>query len=663
MVKRYLKNENGFTLVQTLSTFILVTLLGMGLIMLAFKVSEQITATQTINQVKNQKVYVSQEAKLTLDRELEEVFSEENLQDNPLGETESTLRSLMKQFVSDHQLINEGQIGKSKKVTYENRLLGADIEPIDIVSPGDGEEQGWVDQPGVGEGIQYKAFRVTMPIESFIRDEKGERTVNSNYVYEIQWESKQDGELLTETDIWGNIYYQINRPGGLIPLSADSVTRKMAKIYHFQDETPTYLEDFPASELSKKTLDGTHGVKQPYVSDVTDGNRTFNNDVGQLGFEGSLLLTNGFDLKGAGRQSQLVTKNLLALSNLGEKSNTIQKSRIEDLSIDARAGMYLGIEPSNDSKQEIRIDNSSQASIDTTNLVINNTISRDNDKVATYIDNGEIAIKNTSNEVTDFRQYKGNSNTLNLQKNNWDQYQRGNMVISHSKVNISSNQKRSGSTHIKVDNNFMLTNAGMSGDLQEDSFSYFEDENQEIIRQPSELTLSGANTLLEVSNYSFIDSPKRYQRQLKGDYKPETQIYVNNQGFNKIKLEDKSQMRLGYTGVEAFRFESEKDTVFSMKVLPEVALFNPYFLEKGFNNDEIEGKVILETFEEKDSVALSGMLASRGIPFEIKNHVDGNFSNCDNGIVTIYNYKTKENKETYEFVTRYFSYITDLEYK
>jgi hypothetical protein len=208
----------------------------------------------------------------------------------------------------------------------------------------------------------------------------------------------------------------------------------------------------------------------------------------------------------------------------------------------------------------------------------------------------------------------------------------------------------------------MLTNAGLDADLSEDTFSYFEDQNEEIIRQPSELVLKGNNTLLEVKGYSFLDAPKRYQRQLKGDYQPQKQIYVNNQGFNQISLEDKSQMRLGYTGVEAFRLKSQKDSILSMKLLPDLALFNPYFLEKGFNNDEIEGKVILETYEEADKNKLEKMLKERNIPYEVTNHTDGDFSNCENGVVTIYNYRASGDETSYEFVTRYFSYLTELDY-
>lgn len=635
----------------------------MGLIMLAFKISEQITVTQGVNQVKNQKNYAVQEAKLTLDQELELVFSEENLGANPLGATESVLRKLMRQFSNDHQVINEGYIGRGKKVSYRNELGEAAIKPIPLKSPGDDEEQGWVDQDGHGDGIEVKAFEVRFPVESIIQEGETSRSTSSEYVYEIQWESRDDGDVLTETDIWGNIYYQINRPGGLLPLSADSVSRKMSKIYHFQDQTPEYLENFPTGDLSKRTLNGTYGFKNPYVADVTDGRNHFDNDVSQLNFEGSLLATNGFNLRGSDSNAQLVTKNLLALTNLGNQVGNIQESHIENLGIDARTGLYFGLEPNQDEQQQIIVTNTARSVIETTNLVINNTISRDNPKVATYIESGEIQVNGVQQETTDFRQYKGNSNSLNLQKNNWQQYQQGNMIISHSKVHLSSNQVSGASTHIQVANNFMLTNAGMNGSLDEDSFSYFEDESNEIIRQPSEMILSGGNTLFEVNRYSFIDAPKRFQRQLKGDNNPQKQIYVNNQGFNKIKLEDKSQMKLGFTGVESFRFESEKETIFSMKVLPGVNLFNPYFLEKGFNNDEIEGKVILEMFDEKDKIKLTNLFDEKGIPYETTNHIDGHFSTCQNGVVTIYTPNKVRENQTYEVVTRYFSYLTEIDYK
>jgi hypothetical protein len=661
VVKKHLKNEEGFTLVQTLATFILITLLGMGLIMLAFKVSEQITVTQAISHTKNDKTYVTQEAKLTLDSELEKLFSGENLAENPLGTNTNTLDRLMKNFVNEHKVINEGTIGKKKDITYQNKLLNYKIEPGELVSPGDEDEQGWVNgKPSGVVGIEYRAYKVTMPIESIITDSKGEKKIESEYCYEIQWESKDDGTLISETDIWGNIYYQINRPGGLIPLSADSVMRKMANIYHYQDETPDYLVPFPSGDMSKKTLNGTYGLEIPYVADVVDGNNTFKNDVSHLGFEGSLITENGFNLHGADGNSKLTTKNLLALTSQGNRG--ADKNKIGNLSIDARTGLYLSLDSQNKDHKQIEINNNSRSIIETPNFVINNTISREDSEVGTYISNGSIHLTGGSKDTTDFREYKGNSNSLNLQKNNWDQYQSGNFIISHSKVELSSKSSSSDSVYIEVDNNFMLTNAGLDADLSEDTFSYFEDQNEEIIRQPSELVLKGNNTLLEVKGYSFLDAPKRYQRQLKGDYQPQKQIYVNNQGFNQISLEDKSQMRLGYTGVEAFRLKSQKDSILSMKLLPDLALFNPYFLEKGFNNDEIEGKVILETYEEADKNKLEKMLKERNIPYEVTNHTDGDFSNCENGVVTIYNYRASGDETSYEFVTRYFSYLTELDY-
>lgn len=659
MVKKYVNNEKGFTLVQTLSTFILVTLLGMGLIILAFKVSEQITVTQGINDVKNQKIYAIQEAKLTLDDELEQLFSEENLKDKSLGTNQGNLEKLMKQFDKDHQMLNSGKIDKKGKVTYENKLLPHSIKQGQAIMPGYSTEQGWSEKAGDTDEIQYLAYTVTMPIESTIRDNDGERKVTSEYCYDIQWESKKSGVVATETDIWGNVYYQINRPGGLIPLSADSVMRKMSKIYHFQDETPDYL--VPLSGTGS-TLNGIYGVEEQYIADVTDADGVLKKDVGNIGFEGSFLVTNGFNLKGNNNGSKIVTKNLLALTSQSSKRNGITKSTIEEVSIDARTGLYLGLEPSNEETKQITINNSSKNKIEATNLVINNTISREDDKVATYIENGSILVEATNDEVTNFREYKGNSNSLNLQRDLWNEYQSGNMIISHSKVEVSSNNVRNANTSIKVDNNFMLTNAGMDVDLNEESFSYFEDEEQEIIRQPSEMILSGNSTLFEVDGYSFIDSPKRFQRQLKGDYNPEKYVYVNNQGYNKIKLEDNSEMRLGFTGVEAFVLESEKDSVFSMKILPELTLFNPYFIEKGFGKEQIEGKVILETFDEKDKNSLVSLLDTKDIPYEVISNPNGNFSKCKNGVVTIYS-QSQAPKKNYEFVTRYFSYLTEVDYK
>lgn len=207
----------------------------------------------------------------------------------------------------------------------------------------------------------------------------------------------------------------------------------------------------------------------------------------------------------------------------------------------------------------------------------------------------------------------------------------------------------------------MLTNAGMSSDLDENSFSYFKDEGREKIKQPSELILSGKNTTFSVDGYSFLDAPKRNQRALQGEASTEKQVYITNQGLNKINLKDNSKMELSYTGVEAFELETEKNTVFSMKVLPEVTLFNPLFLERGFKNEAIEGKVVLETTSNDDFNKLAQQLAEKNIPYQEVNTLSVDYSNCKNGVVTIFK-NPIGSKQSYQFVTREFSYLTDIAY-
>lgn len=659
MVEKQLRNEDGFTLVQTLATFILITLFGMGLIMFSFQVSEQITSTQTITQTKNQKNYVTQEAKLTLDSELDNFFSEDNLKNNPLGQSSTVLENLMKQFTKEHQVLNEGKIGRKSGVTYKNELGNHSIERLNAVYPGGDDEQGWVSHPDGKEGSRYFHYRVTLPIKSTIMDKSGERNVMSDYCYEIQWESKSDGDFITEADIWGNIYYQINRPGGILPLSADTVMRKMSKIYHFQDTTPNYLIEFPQADLAGKAINGSYGLKESYIVDMKDGRQSLDHEVNHLSTEGSLILENGFHLTGANTNPTLITKNLLALT---DQKSYGTKNIIENLSLDARTGLYLSFDSEGKDGKQIIIKNDANKLIETSNLVINQTINSRDESVGTFIESGDIHISRMTNDVTDFRKYVGNSNTANLQKNNWDQYQAGNFIVSNSKLEIGNNKFRSNGASVVVDNHFILTNAGMAADLSEESFSYFEDRAKEKIKTPSELTLIGEDTVLRVNGYSFFDAPKRYQRPLRGDKGNQEQLYVKNQGLNKVLLKEQSQMELGFTGVEAFELTSEKNTLFFMKVLPDLALFNSYFLEKGYDQDLLKGKVVLETYNSDDKDALIKDFQKKEIPYKVVTEPGANYSRCDNGVVTIIDNHGNKNERHYEFVTRYFSYLTDITY-
>lgn len=661
-----MNDEKGFTLVQTLATLILISLLGLGLIMLAFQISDQITATQGISQQKNHKTFAAQEAKITLDKEMEELFSEENLKLNPLGMNDGMLRKMMTDFVNTHQVLNEGKFKPTNSTKYTNTLSSFSIENMGALVPGEGEgEQGW-EKPNQGsDSINYYNYRVKIPVESVITEKTRETTLTSEYVYEVQWESKKEGDLVTETDIWGNMYYQINRPGGIQNLSADTMMRKMSNIYHIQDETPEYLVPLPNRGTSSSVLNGTYGIEGPYVSDMTAEKSGLVKEVSRLQFEGSFIVENGFDLKGNKNDSQIVTKNLLALTNSSNNINNVNQSKLDNVSIDARSGLYLGLDTSDNSRvgttKKIIINNDSSSKIDTTNLVINHTIDKEDSEVGTYISNGQFNIEPTKNETTNYQEYKGTSDTKNLQRHDWYQYQKGNVIISNSKVVLDSTGSRS-DISFHVANNFMLSNAGMSGDLEEDSFSYFEDEGKEKIKAPSELILTGSDTVFNVEGYSFIDAPKRNQRTLIGETNPEKHIYITNQGLNKISLTNGSKMELGFTGMEAFTLESERNTVFSAKLLPDLALFNSHFLEAAERDNHLQGKVVLETFKKEDTTLLTKELDQKNIPYKLVNSTGNNYSNCENGLVTIVENRSGSIQTQYQYVTRQFSYMTDVSY-
>lgn len=656
MVDR-LKQEEGFTLFQTLVTVVFITLIGTGIIFIGFQISRQISVTEHINQVKDEKVFVSQEAKLTLDQGFNELFDYEVLKMQPLGKNDNTLKKLVGNYVRDNQVLNEEDFGNQKGGHFVNTIESFTIEPMTGYSAGEDIEQGWVS----GGNQNTYAYRVTLPIKSEITEQNGNiQTIWSDYVYEIQWESRDAGELTYEADIWGQMYYQVNRPGGIQYLSADTVMRKMAQIYHLQDVTPSYLESFPDKAFSERMLNGLYGVKNQYVSDMSDQGKIFDKQVGQLEFEGSLLLDNGFSLKGNSGQSLITTKNLLSLSNETTNTKQLSDSRLENVSLDARTGLYLGL--ASDGDRRMTIDNSKNHTIKTTNMVINHTINPSNPNVGTFITSGVIDIKATDYDVTNFKEYKSHSTTQNIQQKDWEQYQSGNFIISQSKVVLAPNG-RSDLVQINVANNFMLTNASMDNGLDENTFSYFVDSDYKTIRPPSQLILSGRETSLVVDGYSFIDAPKRNPRPLIGEGESVKSDYVLSQGLNKIELKDNSQMILGFTGIEAFDFSSEKDTIFSMKILPNLALFNSDFLEKGFHHDKIQGKVILETAQEQDKVKMIDLLEEKSIPYEVVKGVDATFKNINNNVVTIYDNPSQSSKGDYAFITREFSYMTNVALK
>ncbi|MFK4567228.1 hypothetical protein [Enterococcus sp. UD-01] len=681
--KKLKEDDAGYALLYTLGVIILIGLLMMGIFMNARNNYVQISEVDKITKTKDIKEYALQDASAKLKKAIrEKVSANENLgKGRSKAEDVAYLKPSMVEVAAElKDKLKKTGIGKNKDFSYEVTILTeptvvATNEVYKFVSDESTGENGWIKISPTKEFADVTNTKTTFALEVKVtRDKKNASpmitTDHEDYVYEFQWEKRKltqsNGKQTAnqnetqKLETWRYIYYDTPLSNGEEVISADAWTRKMDRIYNYQSDK----KEFPwgQSNVNKTswydpTKDTTYGYHNTYkfLSDYKDrdtlpilnfwNRRELDPISSSLTFEGSFLIYNNPFLKGKGN-GQLTTKNMLGLSNI---NNPNRVGSIYELSVTAGTGIYID-QIVKEQYYQFVIQNQAGKEIKTPNLLINHSGVTNNKNTAgtssgVYLSKGTVIQEASTSEIN-FAEYDKDSKTLNPQDQNWAAFMNGGFVVAGSAVyltptirhqmnidhlgglvnydpnldDIKPSTKEDERKIILKDGNFMLTSASMENGKGEETLSYFD---RGIFgstpRQPSLLELEGENTSMVVENgVSFIDAPKTRKRT---DSKKKGSYYSNSKYWNTIRLKEKSYLDLGTAGVEPFNLEMEEDTVLTMKLLPELLLFDTTFIEKAFKvgTESIKGKLILKPATVEDATKLNDSLKKlSGVKVSVK---------------------------------------------
>ncbi|MCA5013108.1 MULTISPECIES: hypothetical protein [unclassified Enterococcus] len=669
--KQIKHDETGYALLYTLGAIILVSLVMMGIFIHARNNFLQISAVDQITKMKDIKEYALQEASFKVNQLIQTKVSE----NTELGkgrnkqEDAANLKKTMLEVADElENQIKQENIGKNQDFSYEVLIdktptVTATDEVYKFISDDDTGENGWLKAQASSDTKGITNTKTTFSLEVKVKQtgkngQEKRTAAKADYVYEFQWEKKLQIDEEQQLDSWRYVYYEAPLTSGDKYLSADTWIRKMDRIYRYQKQPL----DFPYDDFDHRTA-STFGRSNNFLVDYKDQQlldflnaKPISNEVT---FDGSFFLNQGVLLRGKSN-AQLSTNNLLYLGS--ETDPSAGKNLIKELNVTADTGIYIHM-PVESNDAGLYIDNDLQE-IKTPNLLINHT-GKNKKTNGFFLARGTILLdKGTTN--SNFTEYAGDSKKNNPQDKYWSEFMNGGLVISGSQVHltptdntikiegVSVNSGSNDTRKIQVKNgHFMLTSAAMK-DGGESDFAYADQgDYTSKPRQPALLELSGSKTELTVENgVSFIDAPKMRRRsdgQKKGSY------YNDKKWWNTIRLSDKSKLDLGTVGVEPFNLEMEEDTVVAMELLPNLTLFDPTFIEKGFNKTKptIKGKLILKTATAEDTVELKNMLEGLGdIPLNVKSDEQ----DAVNGEVTIVSPTVPKNPNADWVAQRVFDY-------
>ncbi|MTD42409.1 hypothetical protein GIX45_28040 [Erwinia sp. CPCC 100877] len=628
--KRVKEDDAGYALLYTLGVILLISLLMMGIFMHARNNYVQIKAIDRMTKTKDIKEYALQEAAVKLKKTIrEKVSANSNLgKGRSKAEDVALLRpSMMEAAAEVRDQIKKTGIGKDKDFSYEVNITTTPtiVATSDVYKYVDDEingTNGWVKTYPDKELFNVTNTQTTFSLEVKItQTRKGTTPIvtkdQGEYIYEFQWlknssQSDRNPDDTQKLETWRYIYYNAPMNGEEKIISADTLVRKMDRIRNYQDQNHTVAISNFANyvEGPKATLGGNLSL-----IDYSTINSTLSIDRMDINisltFEGSLFDVSSTEWFGTG---DLEVKNMFYLNNGG-------RSYIFNFPITAGTGIY--VESSNHDDEGIIINNSSEKEITTPNLLINSVGNHKNSRSVFSLGKGKIIQKQGTSTIN-FARYMRNSKKPNPQDEYWSAFMNGGFVIAGSQVYlapvnnsgsyISANRFPASTTTderkiILKSGNFMLTSASMGVNKGEEDLSYFDKGTLGAIpRQPSLLELEGANTSMIVeSGVSFIDAPKTKKRT---DGKKKGSYYNNSKYWNTIRLKEQSQLDLGTVGVEPFNLEMEEDTILTMKLLPDLLLFDTTFIENGFKkgSESINGKLILKPATVEDATKLNDSL-------------------------------------------------------
>lgn len=679
--KSIIQEEEGFALLYALCGIVLTILLVTSVFLIANNTSSQINKSDAIVKLSQLIDFSSQQGqekiKETIQKEIKNSRSLDLEGDQP------NLVNKISQAVTVGDKFISGRVGLDKQFYYEVTIETVSVEKTSyhyVQSTASDNYGGWKKEEVSDDS--KKNFLVTIGLK--IDGVEEQRRTNNfskklNYNYEFQIDTIHQNELLTNMDIWRNVVSDIGGRQSSSQMSAMDKLVQLNNIIHYQDDflktlsiTDCFNENNNQSEISL----GDSGLNV-YDFKNDSGLDFVNNPFSHnLEFQGSLFLRGGFKFQGNGNTT-LTTHNILEVSG---ENKLLDKNYLNGVPILAGTGVIVD---SLSNQQQIVIDNDSSLLpvLRSPNLIISNSNGIKNGSPKTSgvaLTSGVMQISNNTQVIqTDFNRYQsplGKNNPQSMQ--NWEAAMRPSLIVASANLYMGPMKDESAHREIQVEGDFLLTSAQetkLGENLEEGiRLSYFENpDNQdyEFPYSPSNIILEGSDTKLVVGNsdnnfatYSFIDAPKmRVRESLTSEDSSQFEGYYTDANYyNSISLNDGSQMLLGYTGMEPFNFSISENSIFSMKTLPNLEFFDPYFLRTAYEHGNLKGKVILEVNSEIDSKKLQNILRTNGIPYELS-FVGMDSNQAINGLVTIIENTTINSGDDSYLVSRMFDFSQEIE--
>ncbi|MGY3777466.1 hypothetical protein [Isobaculum melis] len=658
------KNESGLALVSVLGIIILIAAMVGSIFFIARIVFFQVEKVDQFTRIKEVEEYALQDGANQIQQKISDYLFEQETID--FGQDITGIGTAIDSLLSNYAK-SEEEIGSQDQFSYTLSIKGIHKEKVTpYVLVNNTGSFGWEKDTSIMNKTNATNVKLTFDLEAIVteKEQNGQETTataTSQFCYEIQWNDVDVANELTELDVWRNVVYSYNIPNGALYLSADSWIKKMEAVYHYNSKP---------SQFDYIGFDNQHphvaGYMNGQVVDITDGRVLDFSTSGKkiyssLSFRGSLLLENGIQIEGDHEMARLKTNNLLALRTKNHEKNFIKK-----LDIQAASGSYIDLNGQESYLAMI------DTAFDTSGLLINHTPMKNDKSTGGFLfGSGKLHVQlQHTNEPFSFANYLSHALQKSPQDEYWNEFLKGSMVIASANfyagpVSLSDQIQSTveQDRRIRVSGNFMLTSAMLESDSEGKRISYFEKESTRGVSDPnapSTLTLDGPYTDMYVDGKSFIDAPKTSRRKSpsESDFIETPKFYGSQNDWNSIHIKNGASMYLNYTGIEPFNLTIEKDSIFSAKVLPDLAFFDTTFLFNSVSAGKLKGKVILQTFNQKDANTLKDDLKSQHIPVSTATYE----SDAKNGEVTIIKPDNPAGSGSSQIISRTFYYVDKVDY-
>lgn len=705
-----IKNEKGYTLAFVLIFSLFISLLAFVILSAVLSTNAQIKKVDQHQKKLDVGELAIQDAKLQLAELIYDEISPESGEVKSFGENEMRLTALMNKIRTKWNTTLSGEHPLSSSSTPSYKM---EIEPISV---GKTQAKGY-DQVNISDEKALEdniyAYRTTFPLRISVVSEEGElKQLTCDYNYSLQWVSKKAGEIAVQADYWASNFKDLDTNRALRFSSPNYITDTFQILSNIQKNTGYYL-DLKLSKLPAGIVsDQIYGKRGEYlvdygdketVVDFSERNRVGTNNI----FVGSLILEKGVTILGdinATPTATLDIRNMLKLSNHNKGSSV--ENFIKDVTIEAGSGIYISLNPIEDEvdsdgkvtdingdgiKSTIKmnsrlvIDNNTKDLITSPNLWINGAINnKNNDNSSFLLGKGVVQVKETIDKV-DLNDYRPSSVFGTIQKGEqWNRLQTsegGAFMITNSHVILgpaeyevdskTCNTNLDDLRQIRVNGNFLIS--GMFYELKKNlPYSDYINKNDAVKR--SVLKLNGKNTSIVVNGITHIDAAKSTKKYSLTNTSREPEFDNNYyffkaqplptgyDGLTKIELKNQSRIQLGYTSVEPFELAMENNTVFRMKVVPNVLFFDTTFL-KDWKAKGSNGKIVLEVGSSSDLTKVKKILTDLGVSSNTVNQSTGTYddSAASNGKVTLV-YSNTGNQDTLQYINRTSAFIENIKY-